>query len=112
MANEKLTELAADGRKHLEQSVVSRANPLAEELHDAEEFTPVANGDSEASVQSFLRGDGCAGKVCILDHVDDPGGLTASPDTPGQSNAACKSALPGGQLELFRFRGWHPPDVN
>ena len=79
-AFDELTDLAADGRHHLDLLVVRRADLSTEKLDHAEDLVPQQNWEASRPTQPCLQRNGLPREIVVLVYVRDPGWLAAGPD--------------------------------
>src|ERR1700759_2209644 len=100
---DKLTDLAADGRQHVEQLPVGLPDLATEKLDHAQNFAPEQNGKAEGRVQPFAFGDRAARKVLVRNDIGNVFGLEAGPHSARQSQARDARDLPGDSFKLGDF---------
>src|SRR5262249_16389448 len=99
---DELTDLAADGREHLEQVRVGLTDSRAEKVDDAQHFGLEDHGKGKGSMKAFRRGDRSTWEVPITNNIGNPDRRAAAPDTTRQTNAGKKRHFPSHALELLR----------
>src|SRR6476646_845180 len=72
----KLPDLDADGAHHPQQIFIGLANLRTKKLDHAMNVGAKSNWEPKCSVQAFLRRDGCAWEIGVVNHVGYPGRFT------------------------------------